>query len=319
MIYTAVCSDEAYALHAAIALRSAALQTKSADFHGFFVDCGLTPSTRERCEYTFARAGVSYTWITVDIDSVMSLPTSTWVSPAGNVRLLLPELLPNWVDRVLYLDSDVLVLSDIAPLWKSFDTGYAAAASPDTPRCPRVENSENVEAIMYHGLLKSDPYFNSGIMMINLTHWRKEKTGQQVLQLIASVGEQFTYRNQTPMNIVLHGNWQVLDPTWNVTSSNFFGAGVHVDALLEKANILHFTYENPGTPHCRHPAEGLFLDALRHSGYYSPLEYARWRADTLRKRVGHRAHKELQMIRGHIALRTRLKYAYNSLLGRNND
>ena len=154
---------------------------------------------------------------------------------------------------------------------------------------------------------------------MNIETWRDESIGERVLELIAAVGHQFTYVDQTALNIVLHGNWQVLDPAWNVTSSSFFEVGVQVDALLEKANILHFTYENPGTPHCRHPAEGLFLDAVRHSGYYSPLEYARWRADTLRKRMGHRAHKELQMLRGHIALRTRLKYAYNSLLGRNND
>ena len=118
MIYVACCSDEAYALHAIMALRSASLNTNGEGLHGFVFDCGITQSTRARCEWVLRQSAVSYTWKTVNTSSIADLPTSTWVSPAGNVRLLLPKLLPNCVDRVLYLDSDVLVLSDIADLWK---------------------------------------------------------------------------------------------------------------------------------------------------------------------------------------------------------
>jgi lipopolysaccharide biosynthesis glycosyltransferase len=247
------------------------------------------------------------------------LPTSTWVSPAGNVRLLLPNLLPDHIHRVLYLDSDVLVLSDITELWNSFDTNYAAAAAPDTPACPYVGRSKIAEVITSYGLLKSDPYFNSGVLFMNLKMWRQEGIGKQVLDLIARVGHQFTYVDQTALNIVLHAKWQVLDPAWNVTSSNFFETEAHVNTLLKKARILHYTYENPGTKHCHHPAEDLFLAAVRESGYFSPVEYARWRFNTLRKRTGYKIDKKLQTLREQVAVRTRMKHAFSTLLGRTND
>jgi len=319
MKYAACCSDEAYALYAAMALRSAALNTKGAEFHGFLFDCGITRRTRARCQHALDRSGISYTWRTVDTSSMKGLPTSTWVSPAGNVRLLLPNLLPDHIHRVLYLDSDVLVLSDITELWNSFDTNYAAAAAPDTPACPYVGCSKIADVITSYGLLESDRYFNSGVLLMNLKTWREEGIGKQVLDLIAGVGHQFTYVDQTALNIVLHAKWQVLDPAWNVTSSNFFEAEARVNTLLKKAKILHYTYENPGTKHCDHPAEGLFLSAVRESGYFSPLEYARWRFDMLRKRMRYQVNREFQTLRNQIAMRTRMKRAYNTILGRKHE
>ena len=307
----AVCADEAYALYAVIALRSAALHCQGGAFHGYVFDCGITPPSRARCERVLRSADIPYTWLTVDMDRLGSLPTATWVSAASNARLLMPHLLPDHVEEVLYLDSDVLVVSDIAPVFETFDTSFAAAAARDTPVCAQVGDSQISDILTSYGLHKTDPYFNAGVVLLNIKRWKSEGLGEQMLDLIASDGERFIYRNQTPMNIVLRGQWQEVDPTWNVTSSAFFDTDHSPESILSTAKILHFTHENPGTPLCEHPAESLFLTEVKQSGYFSTLEYLRWRASARRERVAHQVKARVQSLRARIALRTRVTRAWN--------
>jgi hypothetical protein len=46
-------------------------------------------------------------------------------------RLLIPELFPATVSKVLYLDSDLLALGDLGPLWRTDLAGAVVAAVPD--------------------------------------------------------------------------------------------------------------------------------------------------------------------------------------------
>lgn len=146
-------------------------------------------------------------------------------------RLLAPFIFPA-CSRAIYLDADTLVMEDLFPLWSLNLDGYAIAAVRDYIPCicEAIENWENLH------LNPNAPYFNSGVMLIDLNAWRAEKISQQVLTIcykhqdLLLAQKKWPQYDQYGLNVILHGNWKELDKTWN------YGT----DRSPERANIIHF-------------------------------------------------------------------------------
>lgn len=92
-------------------------------------------------------------------------------------RLFAANLLPLSVDKVLYLDCDIIVTGNLEHLWEMDWTNYAAGVVPD------IFN----DADRNYTLLKFDKelgYFNSGVIFMNLDYWRKYKTGKKCVEML---------------------------------------------------------------------------------------------------------------------------------------
>lgn len=132
---------------------------------------------------------------------VTDLPLHGALSAAVYTRLLLAELMPT-VENVLYLDSDVVVLSDLSPLLSTDVSGVGVAAVQDH--------------FWRHG--PNDPdstgYFNSGVMLLNLEFWRRNSLQ---VRFESYVRNQFCrFWDQDALNYVCREAWLELDPRWNV-------------------------------------------------------------------------------------------------------
>ncbi len=87
---------------------------------------------------------------------------------AAMYRLLLPELLPKEIDKIIYIDTDIICHLDIKELW-NYPCKHTIAAAGDkaiqmlgTPfDTPKERFADN--------------YFNSGVLVLNLTRIRKQK------------------------------------------------------------------------------------------------------------------------------------------------
>ncbi len=106
----------------------------------------------------------------VDSQKLSVLPSMgvyrTDLTLATYYRLWLSELLPDTLNKVLYLDGDVIVRRSLLPLWDIDLTDYAVAAVPD-----KTESwGEKYDRLGYSAELG---YFNAGVMMINLDYWRR--------------------------------------------------------------------------------------------------------------------------------------------------
>ena len=88
-------------------------------------------------------------------------------------RLLLADYMPEEVQKVLYLDSDVIVNGDLSELDSVNLKGKAFAAVPEL-HMPQKEK-KNI------GLKKEDVYFNCGVVLINLEFWRKNHAAEKFL------------------------------------------------------------------------------------------------------------------------------------------
>ncbi len=133
-------------------------------------------------------------------------------------RIWLGRVLGPEVERLLYLDCDVLVRGDISELW-ALDMRDALAAVVWDPaqrvevfRQPLVENGHRFG----FPFRWEDPYFNSGVLFLNLKKWREERIGDTIHRVFFGKTEWSRFNDQDPLNLVLNGRTKPLSPSWNL-------------------------------------------------------------------------------------------------------
>jgi lipopolysaccharide biosynthesis glycosyltransferase len=120
----------------------------------------------------------------------------SYITAVAYYRLFLPDLLPQNLAKVIYLDSDLVVQSDISKLWEeNIDENYILAVKS-----------------MWAGPTAS--HFNSGVLVINIEKWRKEKLSLKAIEFLQK--NNYSYFDQEVLNAICIGKWQELDPRWNV-------------------------------------------------------------------------------------------------------
>ena len=88
-------------------------------------------------------------------------------------RLLIPQILSKEVSRVIYLDGDTLVNLDINSLWTINLEGNSIAATPEILAAKDAQNYLKKHPPVKSGVVDSQDYFNSGILVIDLSQVRK--------------------------------------------------------------------------------------------------------------------------------------------------
>jgi len=89
-------------------------------------------------------------------------------------RFFVTKLMPPNMDKIIYLDSDIIVNLDIAELW------HIEPGDKVLGVIPELFNYKTIEAVSWHptiadGLIKAEDYFNSGVLLINLNAFRNEE------------------------------------------------------------------------------------------------------------------------------------------------
>ena len=117
----------------------------------------------------------------------------------------------------------------------------------------------------------SAPYFNAGVMLIDVDGWRKARLTEELLSCLAKNQEHVLWWDQYALNIVLSGRWGRLDARWN-QGSHIFKYPSWEESPFDRASfeqqrhdpfIVHFTTsKKPWLASCRHPLRQRFYDVL---------------------------------------------------------
>jgi len=130
-------------------------------------------------------------------------------------RLLAPSLLPG-VKKAVYLDSDLVVLDDIAQLWDTDVGGYLLAAARDADTVGQIDGyDQGVGPYLSHDLGLTDPhqYLQAGVLLMNLEEFRHRTTPEQLLEL--ATRRVWRWLDQDVLNKVVDGDYLRLDMSWN--------------------------------------------------------------------------------------------------------
>lgn len=151
-------------------------------------------------------------------------------------RLVMQDLLPK-IDKVLYLDSDIIVNCDISELFDIDITDYLVGAclDPDTAGLYNGYMPDKKE-YMDTVLKLKDPYtyFQAGVLLMNLIEFRKKYTVKDILDYATS--EKFQLLDQDILNHLCEDNVKYVDMSWNVMVDF---AGIRRSQIIQKAPKHH--------------------------------------------------------------------------------
>lgn len=136
------------------------------------------------------------------------------ISIASYYRLVIPELLPHWIEKVIYLDCDLVVKGDLKQLWQiDLRENYVLAAQDVSIRYVSAPSGLlNHEEL---GISPESKYFNAGVLAINLKKWRDSKITTKAIKYFKQNKECVRWHDQDVLNAILAGQWEELDPKWN--------------------------------------------------------------------------------------------------------
>lgn len=225
IVYAATAADRAMVVPVMALIQSLAVQSPNTVLG--VISVGLTAAEETLLAQFAAGVGLDIHLIPFDVNLVKhTVLRASHLSRAAYARLFLPELLPN-LDRVIWLDTDVLVLEDLSALWRVDLNGALVAAVPDDfidPLEIAATNSRRGE------------YFNSGVMVLNLALWRAENLMPRITALMSS--PHLICEDQSVLNTICADRVQIIDHKWNFHASRFLQYPAHHRRIAPA--ILHY-------------------------------------------------------------------------------
>ena len=143
----------------------------------------------------------------VDEEIFSGAPVLSRLSKATYYRLLIGDILPESVDRLLYLDPDIAVNGDLSDFYNT-DLGDNIIAG-----CGHLYGFNESVNLLRLGLNKSkqNRYINAGVMLIDLKKWRKHVTVSQILAFIQKNIRTLFLADQDVVNAMFGGRILALD------------------------------------------------------------------------------------------------------------
>lgn len=214
-------------------------------------------------------------WLSPDRSILQGLHVSLHVSLETYSRVLAPFVLPADFDRILYLDCDMVVVSDLSELYDSPFNGAAVLAARDL-EVANVAAPTGVFNYRELGIPPETRYFNGGVLLINLQRWREEKISDQILTYLNAHKGAVHFWDQGGMNAIMHDSWGEVDPAWNQTRVILFPqawkelgyARSEWKRTKDHPKIVHFTGPaKPWLPRMHRPGYSYFFKYLERTSY----------------------------------------------------
>ena len=140
------------------------------------------------------------------LDAIRESGASEYTSFSAYARLLAPRLLHGKTDRFLYLDSDTLIVDRLDELFRMDLADKAFAIGYD---CIRREYKQMI------GLPSEKPYFNSGVLLVDVESWIRHRCSERIFQYMETVRSDFLFADQDYFSLVLSEDAAPLHPRFN--------------------------------------------------------------------------------------------------------
>jgi len=219
-------SDAAYAMPLTVMMKSLLVNKRECCPVTFYViDAGLADSDKDRLIESCSPEGVSIHWVPFKESEFLGLPSWGRIPLVTYSRLMIGNLLPVSLKKVIWLDCDLIVQEDVLRLWQ-YNLGDEALLAVQDLVIPYVSSAFGLRHYEKLGLAPQVKYFNAGVMVVNLEWWRLNSVTEKVLKYLRQNHKSVNFYDQDGLNAVLCQNWRELDPRWNqiagVAGKGFF-------------------------------------------------------------------------------------------------
>ena len=195
---------------------------------------------------------VSCRFLSVDAGDFDGFPESSRYPRQIYYRLAAPLLLPEELDRILYLDVDTLVINPLKELYTmDFQGNYYIA-------CTHIREALTKLNDRRLNVPDGSPYVNTGVMVLNLPALRENLTMDEIRRTALQKIDSFWLPDQDLLT-VLHGDKNLLadtqkynlsDRILNIYNANPKNPRHNLDWVRENTVVIHYCGKNrPWKPH----------------------------------------------------------------------
>lgn len=243
-LHVACATEGDYVPHSAAMLHSLLVNTTDARVHVHYLhgpdfDSNEAKPLAEMVE----SIGGAISFIRVPDALSRGLPTEGFTGKATWYRIFVPQLFPD-LERIVFLDLDLIVIESLQALWETDLNGNCVAAVTNV--LPR-----HYADLLAAAGFDASTYFNAGVLLMDLERMRRDRCTEAMLDYGVANADRLVLRDQDALNAVLGRRRLALPPRWNCMNSFFvypWSAEVFEADALEAAKrqpaIRHF--EGPG-------------------------------------------------------------------------
>lgn len=203
-------SNDNYARHLAVSLVSLLEHNQSMEqIHIYLLSVQMSKQCRQKLKSITRRFGRELFVVELgDLKSRFSYEIDTrGFDISALSRLFIAQMLPDGLERVLYLDCDTVVLQPLKKLWETDLQGQILGAVMEPTIYPCIKQQI--------GLACDQAYYNSGVLLIDFARWKKEGVEKQLLDFYQSCGGRLFACDQDTINGALKGRIYPLKPCYN--------------------------------------------------------------------------------------------------------
>ncbi|MBP1564501.1 MAG: glycosyltransferase family 8 protein [Oscillospiraceae bacterium] len=235
------------------------------DISVYILDSAISESNKDKIESIFQKYNrKNPIWIkAVNISDKLKMNIEVdRGSLSQYARLFVSSVLPENLDRVLYLDCDIIINSSLKELWNTDLKGKTIGALMDAFSRKYRPNI---------GLKDKDIMFNSGVMLIDLVKWKEQKIEDKLLKFISDKKGIIQQGDQGALNAVLSYDTYCFEPKYNSETVFYdfnyremmiyrdppeFYSEEEINDAINNPVIIHFTTsflsERPWVEGCKH-------------------------------------------------------------------
>lgn len=188
----------------------------------FIVDDHISRNNKLKIVNSHTSSKITLNWLPIEqvIPKNMELPFDSSTFPLNvYIRVLISHFIPDYCERAIYLDVDMIVRKDLLPLWETELHDKIIAGVVD--RSEKVSSPwggiPNYEEL---ALNPDSKYFNSGLLIIDVVKWRDTDLSAKILECIAYNKKHAGFPDQYGLNVVFADQWHELDSQWNTIAES---------------------------------------------------------------------------------------------------
>ncbi len=259
------CTDNNYIMPCGIAMISLLENNSHNDVIIHIVGKELTSKNKSILEGIVSKYNTAIQFYTINDDQLSKYklpPTANYINISTYIRLFLFDILPTPIEKIIYLDCDLVVVDDLIDLWNTNIENYSIAGVIDS-----TDQIEKAYLDSQFNPQKSYTYINAGVLLMNLNYWREKNILEELLLYAEEKPDKILYADQDMLNGALTESITKIPVRYNVhmalCSKKYKVLSIfqkEIDEGLKDRAITHYTTSmKPWLKGCTHPFKKDFL------------------------------------------------------------
>ena len=233
--------DRRYLPQLHVLLTSIRLNNPGESFHLYLIHSDIPEAALGDLARWCGKQSYGFDEVRVGEELFRTAPASKQYPREMYYRLLAPQMLPEELDRVLYLDPDILVINPLRPLWETDLRGRLFAAAAHTGKTELANNVNRIRLGVDHD------YYNSGVLLMDLSLDRTRIRPDDLFAYVEEHGPELLLPDQDLLN-ALYGDdiLPIDDALWNYDARNYnnyllrSSGTQNVEWVMAHTSVLHF-------------------------------------------------------------------------------